>query len=957
MADDLGGQLKIQQEINKALQARGALLSAQNKQLSSQAQLYKEICSAMECEDLDGVSERLGTIQEGLRQAAADAEDAGGSIESSMNKGQKATNEAGKSVKKGILDGLSAAKVAAVGFGVGIVSGVRSAIKQIKGLAKSIGNVTKSLANVGKAVVSIPFKMMSGLIGMAQSGGGGGPNPIKVALEEIRGEFGSLASNEGQAVASALGQLKGQMNDLGGTGIKLSKVFGRGKAGLAEAMKYVSEIAKAAGPALNGLMDTFKQSAGVLAAYTKGLTGSAEGTAAILKHFKAMGDDPVEAMDAMASQAVLMGKQFGVSAKVIGKSMAEMVKDVSHFGHLSTKELAATATYAAKLGIEIKDLGAVTDKFLNFEDAAQGAAQLQQAFGMTVDSMELMKGGAAAIDELRKGFHNAGKSIKDLSAAERRLLEQQTGLNGAALDAAFAADKQGLSYAELSDAAGENEEKQLTQAEAMKELADSIQKTFGGGGGGKTFKGFFDAFVQGFTKGIKKSSEFRKVMKNIRKSLKIVYKAGKDIGKMFVKMFPGVKQMLKGLAGLFDPKHYQKLMTKVKDIFKQFFKDVATDPKAGTEKFIERMKAAFKEFFGDRKGAASELKKGMSTFAKTMGAILKVLGMLALKGITKLFHKLADKIRNPPEVPAGVKELKEKLGAAMIEMFTALKEKYLPPVIEALKGFFLAIWEKVKPHVEKAGKFMLKLMITRIIFTAVMSAIKGGLVTTVVKAIAGFFGKVFGIASKIQPIPPSAQGSIGGLKGFFTSLGGVGSGEIAKAAGKLLLITTVFVPAFLLFVNMAVLGIYQILSGVNIVEFIGMMVGLAIAVGTISLFLKALIPIKAGDIGSAMTKLPLLALLMGIGVASFAAALVLTSSIISRLDAETIVTGMIAIAVAVGAAMLMTKAGAQIQPGEIMKAAGGVLAAAALVLAAIPFAMALMAVSYTLMTMPTIYSV
>ena len=186
-------------------------------------------------------------------RVAEEADKAGTSTSDGMAKGAKSAEKAGKSVQKGVVDGLNAAKVAAVGFGVGIVSGVRSAVKQIKGLAKSIGNVTKSLFNVGKAVVSIPFKMMSGLIGMAQSGGGGGPSPIKVELEAIRGEFGSLASNEGQAVASSLGQIKGQMKDLAGTGLSVRQVFGAGKAGVAEAMKAVHEVATALGPALNGL--------------------------------------------------------------------------------------------------------------------------------------------------------------------------------------------------------------------------------------------------------------------------------------------------------------------------------------------------------------------------------------------------------------------------------------------------------------------------------------------------------------------------------------------------------------------------------------------------------------------------------------------------------------------------------------------------------------------------------
>lgn len=942
--EDLGAQLKMQQDINKALQQRAGLLSKNTKEISTQVQLAAELCNAMECKDLEGMNDRLGEIQQSLSQVAEEADKAGTSTSDGMAKGAKSAEKAGKSVQKGVVDGLNAAKVAAVGFGVGIVSGVRSAVKQIKGLAKSIGNVTKSLFNVGKAVVSIPFKMMSGLIGMAQSGGGGGPSPIKVELEAIRGEFGSLASNEGQAVASSLGQIKGQMKDLAGTGLSVRQVFGAGKAGVAEAMKAVHEVATALGPALNGLQDSFKKSAVALAMYTKGLTGSAEGTAAMMKHFKAAGEDPVKSMDALASQAILMGKQFGVSSKTIGKNMAEMVKAVSQFGHLSKKELSATATYAAKLGIEIKDLGGVTDKFLNFEDAAQGAAQLQQAFGMTVDSMELMKGGASAIDELRKGFHNAGKSIKDMSAAERKLLETQTGLNGAALDAAFAADKQGLSYDELSAAAGENEEKQLTQAEAMKELSDNISKTFGGGGGGKTFKSFFDAFVQGFTKGIKKSKDFRKVMRNIRKSLKVVYKAGKEIGKMFVEMFPGVKQMMKGLQGLFDPKHFKKLMGKVKDLFKQFFTDIKTDPKAGTEKFIEGLKKAFGEFFSDRKGAAGEFKKGLGTFLKTMGAVLKVIGMMAVRGFAKLFKKIAEKIRNPPEMSQGMKDARDKLKDAFIELFKVLKEKVLPPVIAALKDFFTAVWEKAKPIVTKVSKIILKVMLTKLLITAFMSALKGGLVTLLIKAVAGFFGVVFkGAALKSPKLP--GPGLTKTLGGFFKGLGALPAGDIAKAAGKLMLLNMLFAPAFIMFVQVVLLGVYNALSGINVLKFVGMMYGMSAGIGSIGLFVERMQYISMGDILKAIPKMVLMAVMVGVGVLAFGTALKLASGAMKGLSIKDVIVGMASMALAAVSAAIMAKAASHIDPGAAMKAALGLVAAAALIIAAVPMLIALLLIA------------
>ena len=66
-------------------------------------------------------------------------------------------------------------------------------------------------------------------------------------------------------------------------------------------------------------------------------------------------------------------------------------------------------------------------------------------------------------------------------------------------------------------------------------------------------------------------------MRNIRKSLRVVFQAGKQIGKMFMKLFPGMQQFMKGLKNLFSPKKFKGLMGDVKKIFKSFFLDLNKD--------------------------------------------------------------------------------------------------------------------------------------------------------------------------------------------------------------------------------------------------------------------------------------------------------------------------------------------------------------------------------------------
>ena len=87
---DLSGQLKLQQQINKVLQDRQALLAQNNKTLSAQAQIAKELCAAMECKNLDKLEERLNSIRDATKEAGEAAEEkrngSGGSVYSQLGR-------------------------------------------------------------------------------------------------------------------------------------------------------------------------------------------------------------------------------------------------------------------------------------------------------------------------------------------------------------------------------------------------------------------------------------------------------------------------------------------------------------------------------------------------------------------------------------------------------------------------------------------------------------------------------------------------------------------------------------------------------------------------------------------------------------------------------------------------------------------------------------------------------
>ena len=88
MADE-GKNLQIQQQINQVLSDRAAMLDAQAQQISSQVSLAMELCSALQCENLDGMAERLTSIQDGLTAASESA-----------NELQQSTTQMGDAAKK-----------------------------------------------------------------------------------------------------------------------------------------------------------------------------------------------------------------------------------------------------------------------------------------------------------------------------------------------------------------------------------------------------------------------------------------------------------------------------------------------------------------------------------------------------------------------------------------------------------------------------------------------------------------------------------------------------------------------------------------------------------------------------------------------------------------------------------------------------------------------------------------
>ena len=168
---------------------------------------------------------------------------------------------------------------------------------------------------------------------------------LRQAIQDVKKDFGSLASNEGKAVMQMWKGLNSSSGALAKSGISVRMVFGN----IAERLKYVHDMAKAAGNQFHFLKDMFVENVDKIALFTKGTSVSMEGITALGNRAKSSGRDISEYIGEAAQSMVGLSKKYGISVKEIGKNFDEMIKDVDHFGHLAPDVLAATAVYAKKL--------------------------------------------------------------------------------------------------------------------------------------------------------------------------------------------------------------------------------------------------------------------------------------------------------------------------------------------------------------------------------------------------------------------------------------------------------------------------------------------------------------------------------------------------------------------------------------------------------------------------------
>lgn len=685
MADTVDNP-QIQKQLNDLLEQRKKTIKDTNRLMQEQVSIANEIKEALGASVLKSESvDRVNSMKDAIDEASKSAQEFADTNQDLASLTSDALDETDGGFEdlissyKGATKEASLWGSASAGFISGISTGFNFLKNGLQGVLSLTGTVVTGIFSISKAILSIPFKIFNAFVAEANRGGGG--TELRQAYENVRKEFGDFGESMSQNVIKGARSMRGELDK---TGLSVYRTAGR----LYERLNLIRELATEMGATFNTFGKEISANAEAMVAYQKGLGQTNEAMKSLAQFTMSTGDTFEETLRTVTKFSTSLGTQFNISQKVIARDVGEMTKDLKTFGSVGVREMAQLSVYARKLGTDFKELLGVVDKFDNFEDAADSAARLAQAFGVNVDVMKLIaeQDVGKRVDMIRNSFFAAGKSIDKLTRQERNYLATATGIEDQALNSVFAFENQAKSYDEVAAAGQTAEQQQITQAEAMGKLSASIERLVRSG---QRTGGFFDRFVQGFRRGVRWSKEFWGIMRNIRRSLWATERAGVRVGRAFVKSFPGMKKFLGGVKDFFSPAKFRKMGAGVVSSFRRFFKDLSS-PKTAQKALGDLLNNFQKTFFGmvDREESAmGKIIGGLKKSFKAVGQIALSGLNVVMKNVKKVFDAITMWMQGDHSFTDALKEVFSDGSVVAVNVFSDMWDeiqKQMGPVADEL---------------------------------------------------------------------------------------------------------------------------------------------------------------------------------------------------------------------------------------------------------------------------------
>lgn len=702
---------KVAQELADAMKSVGEYAEEATDAFEQQLKVVSQMRDAME---------EVAKVMYALCQQDCKAlnPDVWKAVTKEVLKKEKAVKNSTKEVKK-LAQTLEKDFYKGVTVAVGALTGLVQGFKNLAALGRSFGGVVSSIIGgvweLGKSILSIPLKIMEGLFSMAAKGGS---NELDTALQGLVKRYGDLGGVGSQAVIHAAKSMAQATND----GFNAYRVFGN----LAERIKAVQEMTEGMGATFNVFSDEVDKNGFALARFQKGLGFTSEQMEGLAHAALRTDKDMADVATDMTKMSQELSKAFKVPAKTISSDMAKAMKDLAHFGSLSTKELGVAATFANKLGVSVDKLTSIMDATKTYDQTAESMSKLNETYNTNIDYTKMMmlaeKGPQAQLQYLRDEFKKAGKDLSNLTYYDKLFIKSTGAMTDELINTAFATKNASVSLDKMGDAADKAEKSTMNQKDALKALVKETEKRPMEGMVGSG--GIFDRFLQGISLGIERSPEFMKLMMNIRQIFRDAYWAGVKFGRMIVDTFPGVKDIISGLADLFTPGRFKKFFDDIEKIFRDFSAKGGKD----VEGLLKNLQDNFLSFFDKETPAGRKVIEGFEKFWTVIGGILGKLAEMAVEKLAEFVQTVTSWIGNP-QIPTQSTGLTNALMAPFMGAFNALVDKLLP----ALEALATKLWEKLtdflmnKPLGQKMlfGAFMV--VIGPAILGALTSAIAAGM--------------------------------------------------------------------------------------------------------------------------------------------------------------------------------------------------------------------------------------
>lgn len=733
--------IEVANQINEAIAQQHKLLQKTTHELKDQLALMRGIAAAQVEQDYGNVLKQirelrsaLDDVDESLEDTTAGFEEAQRAVDQLSQRSDGIT-ALGKTLDKDLGSQFPMLLGAATGFVSGLSSGLGIITHGATASAGAIADLGAGLFSLGRSIISIPFKILGGLVQMANNLPS--DTAFAEAREAIRKDFGDLSEDLSKTTFTMYRNLGGELAE---TGLTAWRIFGNA----ADRLKAMHEVVEGLGvyahifrEELRGAFDP--QSTERILAYQKGLGISGEQMKGIGSTAIVAGQSLSDVMLDITKTSTGFADAFGMSQKKIARDIAEMNLDVANFGSMSVYEYGRASVYLQKVGVTLKEVMGIFNAYDNFEDAATGAAHLAQAFGANVDALEMMReqDPSKRLDMLRKSMAAAGVDANTLSRQELKLLAQHTGLEESAAKVAFALNNQALSMEEIERQGQRNKKSTMTQEQAMSKLADSIERLVMSG---SSSGGFLTQFLQGFERGATRFTDFRKVLKFVRRDLRIFKLLGMETGRAFVNIFPGVRKMVDGLLEFFNPARFKQLRSDLSGVFEGIMSgDVSL------ETGLNAMTKIFKGFITGPGGA--KFMDGLLDFGSTIVKFIAQGIDFGLKYVERAIGGIADFIRNPTAMLEKMRKTAASSTNPIVKMMQPLWEalqKHWRPMVDALKDLWDAVWPRIKAFVARAAPDVMKGILGTILAPAVIQAVIGSVAGSAAGAIGNGLKKLIG---------------------------------------------------------------------------------------------------------------------------------------------------------------------------------------------------------------------